>query len=163
MESCSSTGHQDWQDLEDLLKLPRPVVTLNDYKINISLGAGKVKKTSVRELEEEYKATEEGQRLLNGGSLTVPVVDHVKVNSPGLVKFKLKSVETVERLERDLMHIHNQLIDVGLRSEDVTNLAKKDKKSLEKAGNEMRQLYLEQQALSAESFEEKETDMLDQR
>jgi len=71
MESCSSTGHQDRQKLDELLKLPRPDVTLNfDYKMNISLGPGKVKKTSVRELAEEYKDTEEGQRLLNGGSLS---------------------------------------------------------------------------------------------
>ena len=119
-------GHQDRQDLEELLKLPRQVVTLKDFKMKISLGPKEVKKTSVRELEEEYKATEEGQQLLNGGSLTVPVVDHVKE------KFGLKSVETKERMERDLVHIHNQLIDVGLRTEDVTNLSKKDKKSVKK-------------------------------
>ena len=41
---------KDWQDLEELLKLPRQVVTLNDYKMNINLGAGNMKKTSVREL-----------------------------------------------------------------------------------------------------------------
>ena len=103
MESCSSTGHQDRQKLDELLKLPRPDVTLNfDYKLNISLGAGKVKETSVRELAEEYKDTEEGQLLLNGGSLIIPVVDHVKK------KFGLKSVETRERMERDLVHIHDK-------------------------------------------------------
>ena len=106
-------GHQDRQDLEELLKLPRQVVTLKDFKMKISLGPKEVKKTSMRELEEEYKATEEGQLLLNGGSLTVPVVDHVKE------KFGLKSVETRERMKRDLMHLHGQLINAGLRTEDV--------------------------------------------
>ena len=125
-------GHQDRKELEKFFKAPRQVATLEDYNMKITLGAGKVKRTSLRELEEEYKETEEGQQLLNGGSLTVPVVDHVKE------KFGLKSVETMERMERDLMHIHNQLISAGLRSEDVTNMAKKDNKSLEKAGKEMR-------------------------
>ena len=154
MESCQNMGHQDRQELERQLKLPRNIVTLMDYKMKINLGPGKVKKTSVRELEEEYEQTEEGQLLLNGGSLTIPVVDFVKD------KFKLKSVETRERMRGDLMHIHDKLIDAGLRSEDVINLAKKDKKSLEKAGKEMRELYSEQQALSAEAFEEKETETL---
>jgi len=63
----------------------------------------------------------------------------------------------MERMERDLMHIHNQLFSAGLRSEDVTNLAKKDKKSLEKAGKEMRELYSEQQTLGAEAYKLKET------
>ena len=148
-------GHQDRQDLEELLKLPRQVVTLKDLKMKISLGPKEVKKTSVRELEEEYKATEEGQLLLNGGSLIIPVVDHVKK------KFGLKSVETRERMERDLVHIHDKLINAGLSSEDVTNLAKKDKKSLEKAMKEMRELYSEQQALGAEAFKEKETETLE--
>ena len=147
-------GHQDRQELERQLKLPRNIVTLMDYKMKINLGPGKVKKTSVRELEEEYEQTEEGQLLLNGGSLTIPVVDFVKE------KFKLKSVETRERMERDLMYIHEKLISAGLRSEDVTNMAKKDKKSLEKAGKEMRELYSEEQTLGAEVFEEKETEIL---
>ena len=42
----------------------------------------------------------------------------------------------------------------------MTNLAKKDKKSLEKAGKEMRELYSEDQTLGAEVFEEKETEIL---
>ena len=43
----------------------------------------------------------------------------------------------------------------------MTNLAKKDKKSLGKAGKEMRELYSEQQTLGAEIFEEKETEILE--
>ena len=94
-ELCK-VGHQDREELETLLNKPRDVQLLKDFKMKIVLGPGKVKRTSLRELEEEYKTTKEGQLLLNGGSLTVPVVDYVKD------KFKLKSVETLERMEREL-------------------------------------------------------------
>ena len=99
-------GHEDRQELETLLNKPRTVQPLKDFKMKINLGAGKVKRTSLRELEEEYKTTDEGQLLLNGGSLTVPVVDYVKD------KFKLKSVE---RMERELMHLMSWLEKVSAR------------------------------------------------
>ena len=56
--------------------------------MKINLGAGNVKKTSVKEMVEEYKASEGGKLLLNGGKLTVPVTDYVKSN------FQIKAVET---------------------------------------------------------------------
>ena len=86
-------GHEDRLELDEILKLPRPVRALKDFKVKINLGAGQCKRTSVKDLAEDYKASEEGQLLWNGGSLTVPVVDYVKE------KFKLKSVDTLERME----------------------------------------------------------------
>ena len=123
-------GHQDRKELEKFLKAPRQVATLKDYKMKITLGAGKVKRTSLRELEEEYKMTNEGQLLLNGSSLTVPVVDYVKD------KFKLKSVETLERMERELMHLHDELVGKGFSQEEVTRLVTRDKDVIEKVGPE---------------------------
>jgi len=69
-------GHKERQ--ESLLKLPRRVVTLKDYRMKLALGAGKVKKTSIKELAEEFKVFKEGRLLFNGGSLSFPLVDHVK-------------------------------------------------------------------------------------
>ena len=109
-------GHKDRQELEALLKLPRILVTLKDFKMKLALGAGKVKKTSMKELAVEFKASEEGQLLFNGGSLSFPLVDHVKD------KFDLKSAETLERVEKELIHLHDELVKAGLSSE-----AKKDK------------------------------------
>ena len=116
-------GHRDRQELEALLELPRILVTLKDYRMNIVLAAGKVKKTSLMELAAEFKAFKEGQLLFKRGSLSLPLPDHVKE------KFGLKSVETLERLEKELVHLHDELIKAGLKSGDVTDLAKKDKKS----------------------------------
>ena len=61
------------------------------------------KRTSVKEMEEELKASEIGNMLIKrGGSLTVPVVDYIKE------KYKLLSVETTERLEKELKGIVHQ-------------------------------------------------------
>ena len=109
-------GHKDRQELEALLKLLRIVVTLKDYRMKLALGAGKENKTSMKELTVEFKGSEEGQLLFNGGSLSFPLVDHVKG------KFDMKSVETLERAEKELIHLHNELVKAGLSSE-----AKKDK------------------------------------
>ena len=69
METRPTMGHKEQQ--ESLLKLPRRVVTLKDYRMKLALGAGKVKKTSMKELAKEFKESEEGQLLINGGSLTL--------------------------------------------------------------------------------------------
>ena len=121
-------GHKERQDLEVLLKLERKLVILKDYRMNISLGGGKVIKTSMLELVMEFKTYKEGKLLFNRGSLSLPLNDHVKE------KFGLKSVETMERMEKELIHLHDELIKAGLTSEDVTALAKTDRKTLEKAG-----------------------------
>jgi len=147
-------GHKERQELETLLKQPRKVEPLKDYKVTLVLGPGKTKRTSVRELAEEYMVSEEGQLLMKSGSLTFPLVDYVKE------KFGLTSVETLERMEKELMHFHNELTNVGLSSEDVTRLAKKDKKSLEKAGKEMARLYSEHLALGIEVAEMKAMEAL---
>ena len=51
-------GHKERQELEALLKLPRILVVLKDYRMKLALGAGKVKKTSMKELVVEFKASE---------------------------------------------------------------------------------------------------------
>ena len=138
-------GHKDRQELEALLKLPRILVVLKDYRMKLALGAGKVLNTSIMEMVVEFKALKEGLVLLNGGSLSFPLVDHFKD------KFDLKSVETLERMEKELIHLHDELIKTGLTSEDVTGLAKKDKKTLEKAGGKMAKVYSEHLALGIET------------
>ena len=70
-------------------------------------------------------------------------------------------METLERMEKELMHLHNQLIEAGLSSEDVTGLAKKDKKTLEKTGKEMAKLYSKHLALGIEGAEAKAMEALD--
>ena len=54
-------------------------MTLKDCRMKV--GSGKVKKTSVKELAVEFKASEEGQLLFKGGSLSAPRVEHVKEKS----------------------------------------------------------------------------------
>ena len=54
-------------------------MTLKDCRMKV--GSVKVKKTSVKELAVEFKASEEGQLLFKGGSLSAPRVDHVKEKS----------------------------------------------------------------------------------
>ena len=93
-------GHKDRERLETLLKQPRTVQPLQDYRMKIRIGPGNEKKTSVKELAEEYRASKEGQLLLKSGSLTFPLVDYVKE------KFGLKSVVTLERLEKEYVHLH---------------------------------------------------------
>ena len=144
-------GHEDRQELDALLNKPRDVQALKDFKMKIVLGPGKVKRTSLRELEEEYKTTEEGQLLLNGGSLTVPVVDYVKD------KFKLKSVETLERMERELMRLHDELVGKGFSQEEVTRLVTRDKEVIERVDPETAkraiELYTKYQKLRSEMAE----------
>ena len=116
MEFCQ-LGHEDRKELENLLGVPRIVQPLkdDDKMMKILLGPGNVKKTSVRGLAEEFKASWSGQLLLKGGSLTVPVVDFVKK------KFKLKSVETLERLEKELMHFFDKLVKESLSPAEFTS------------------------------------------
>ena len=121
-ESKNKVDHEDRLDLKMLLEKPRALKPLADKRVNVTLGPGKVKKTSLKEMVEEYKASEGGQLLLNDGTLTIPVVDYVKA------KFKIKSVETIERMERELKHIHQELIRKGSTEEEV----KKDIKEGEK-------------------------------
>ena len=49
-------------------------------------------------------------------------------------------MDTLDRIEKELIHLHDKLIKAGLSSENVTDLAKKEKKILEKAGCEMANL-----------------------
>ena len=54
----SKVDHEDRQDLKKLIDDPRAVKPLKDIKMKVTLGAGNVKKTSIKEMEEEYKASE---------------------------------------------------------------------------------------------------------
>merc|ERR1719222_175543 len=90
--------------------------------MKVTLGPGQVKKTSVMEMYEEYKTEEGGQLLFNDGTLVIPVVDYLKA------KLKIKSVETVERMERELNLMHQDLIDKGSTEEEVKNVIKASEK-----------------------------------
>ena len=105
---ASKFDHEDRLDLKTLLEKPRTVKPLADIKMKVNLAGGQVKKTSVMEMVEEYKAFEDGgQVLLNDGILMIPVVDYLKA------KLKIKSVETVERMEKELNLMHQDLIGKG--------------------------------------------------
>ena len=95
---ANNVDHEDRQNLKMLLEIPRATRPLADKQMKINLGAGQVKKTSVRTIAEEFKVSEGGQLLLNDGTLIVPVVDYFKA------KLKIKSVETTERMKLKLMH-----------------------------------------------------------
>ena len=114
--------HKDRQDLEKLLERPRVLKPLADKQMKVNLGAGNVKKTSVKEMVEEYKASEGGKLLLNGGKLTVPVTDYVKP------KLKMKPMETIERMERELNHMYQELISKGSNEEEANNAIKESEK-----------------------------------
>ena len=88
-------GKEDFPEryeLKNLLDEPRDERPLPEEqvkeKVTITNEKGETVKTSLKDLEEELKASEVGKRILSGGSLTVPVVDYIKD------KYKLKSVET---------------------------------------------------------------------
>ena len=95
--------HKDRQNLEALLAKPRNIKPLADKQMRINLGPGNVKNTSVKEMVEEFKASEGGQMIMNGGSFSVPVTDYAKP------KHKIKSVETLESMARDLNYMYQDL------------------------------------------------------
>ena len=78
--------------------------------------------TSLKEMEEELKASDIGQLLLRGGLLVVPVADYIKD------KYKLKSVETIERLEEELVSMHQDLINMGVAEEEIIDAITHEKK-----------------------------------
>ena len=67
---------------------------------------------------------------------TLHKIDFVKY------KFGLTSVETLDRMEKELLHLSDELVKVGIKKEDVTGLVKKDLKAVKKAGQAMARLYL---------------------
>ena len=52
---ASKFDHEDRLDLKRLLEKPRTVKPLADIKMKVNLAGGQVKKTSVKEMHEEYK------------------------------------------------------------------------------------------------------------
>ena len=78
--------------------------------------------TSLKEMEEQLKASDIGQLLLRGGLLVVPVADYIKD------KYKLKSVETIERLEEELVSMHQDLINMGVAEEEIIDAITHEKK-----------------------------------
>ena len=110
--TCESTMSSTRQKLRDLILLPRAVKPLPENK---RMKKGKINlekqtqiETSLKEMEEQLKASDIGQLLLRGGLLVVPVADYIKD------KYKLKSVETIERLEEELVSMHQDLINMGV-------------------------------------------------
>ena len=91
-------------------------------KVTITNEKGETVKTSLKDLEEELKASDVGKRILSGGSLTVPVVDYIKD------KYKLMSVETTERLERELKRKHQELISMGFSEDKIIHSLTGEKK-----------------------------------
>ena len=136
---ASKFDHEDRLDLKRLLGKQRVVKPLADIKMKVTLGPGKVKKTSVKEMYEEYKAFDDGGKLLlNDGTLVIPVVDYLKA------KLKIKSVETVERMEKELNLMHQDLIGKGSTEEEVKSLIKASEKyaKYQKMMSEILQLFL---------------------
>ena len=105
--------HKDRQDLEALLAKPRNIKPLVDKQMRINLGPGNVKNTSVKEMVEEFKASEGGRLIMDGGSFSVPVTDYAKP------KHKIKSVETLESMARDLNSMYQDLKSKGFTDNDV--------------------------------------------
>ena len=68
----------------------------------------------MKDIEEELTASVVGKLLLRGGMLTVPVVEYIKQN-----KYKLKSVGTTERLEKELISMYQDLVDKGFTKEQI--------------------------------------------
>ena len=120
---ATKVDHADRKDLKKLIEEPRDVKLLADKKMRVNLGAGNVKKVSMKEIDEEFKASEGGQLLLKGGSLTVPVVDYIKE------KYDMLSVETTARLEKELNFIHQDLISKGVTEEEVKRGINENEKS----------------------------------
>ena len=120
---ASKVDHEDRQDLKRLVEKPRPVKPLDkDKEMKVNQGAGKVEKTSVKKMEEKFKLKPGGLVLLNDGTLMIPMADYFKA------KFNIKSVETIERLERELKRIHQDLIDKGFTEEETkTDIKDRDK------------------------------------
>ena len=153
-------GHEDRQQLEALIKLPRVVVPLKDFRMKITLGPGKVKRTSVIELAEEYTTEKEGgQLLLDGGSLTVPVADYVKK------KYGLYAVETIERMEKELLHIYDELSEQGFSQTEMNKLVQKNKEIMGKVSQETAikatELYTKYQKFGSEMAEVKVKEALE--
>ena len=114
------------QKLRELILLPRVVKPLPENK---RMKKGKINlekqtqiETSLKEMEEQLKASDIGQLLLRGGLLVVPVADYIKD------KYKLKSVETIERLEEELVSMHQDLINMGVAEEEIIDAITHEKK-----------------------------------
>ena len=76
-EGKSKTDHEARQDLRALIYSPRLVKPIPEDKhkkrMKIALGPKNQIETSLKEMEEELKASDVGQLLLRGGLLVVPV------------------------------------------------------------------------------------------
>ena len=130
-EDRNKIDHKARQYLRALVDKPRVVHPLPEkrrmkkMKINVG-GIEKQIKTSLMEMEEELKASDIGRLLLRGGLLVVPVVDYIKD------KYKLMSVETTERLERELKRKHQELISMGFSEDEIIHSLTGEKKPSKK-------------------------------
>ena len=111
--------------LKELIEEPRYVSPLPEdkvtEKIQTSSEKGETKMMSLKDIEDQLKASEIGQRLKKGGSVPVPMVDYIKE------KYRILSVETTARLDRDLISMYQDLISKGF-TEDELKLAINGKK-----------------------------------
>ena len=112
-------------DLKRLIEEPRNVRPLPEDKVTekmqITSEKGDTKTMSLKDIEDQLKASEIGQRLKKGGSVPVPMVDYIKE------KYRILSVETTARLDRDLISMYQDLISKGF-TEDELKLAINGKK-----------------------------------
>merc|ERR1712212_264146 len=122
--------HKSRKDLVALIHEKRDVKPLPEdkkrEKTTIQDEKWGPKTTSLKEIEEKLKASDIWELLSSGGSLSVPVVDYIKD------KYKLLSVETTERLVKELHFLHQDLINKGFPREEVKHAINRDKKSKKK-------------------------------
>ena len=144
-----STMSSARQKLRDLILLPRAVKPLPENK---RMKKGKINlekqtqiETSLKEMEEQLKASDIGQLLLRGGLLVVPVADYIKE------KYNLMSVETIERLEKELVSMHQKLIGMGFNEGEIRHAITGGKKP----GKKQKESNVDPKEAAKNAFREK--------
>ena len=129
-EGKSKTDHEARQDLRALIYSPRLVKPIPEDKhkkrMKIALGPKNQIETSLKEIEDELKASDIGRLLMRGGLLVVPVADYIKD------KCKLLSVETIERMDKELVNMHQKLLDMGFDEGELKHAITGEKKPSKK-------------------------------
>ena len=145
----SKTDHEARQDLRALIYSPRLVKPIPEDKhkkrMKIALGPKNQIETSLKEMEEELKASDIGQLLLRGGLLVVPVADYIKD------KYNLMSVETIERLEKELVSMHQKLIGMGFNEGEIRHAITGGKKP----GKKQKESNVDPKEAAKNAFREK--------
>jgi len=120
MASKATMKGRDYRErleLKELIDKKRDVRPLPEDKVTEKVAVVNENKEekimSLKDIEDQLKANEIGELLQKGGSLPVPVVDYIKE------KYKFLSVESVERLNKDLTFMHQDLISKGFTEDEV--------------------------------------------